>query len=138
MRVPANTSKAKITPKPDGEPVVNADGESLYSLKPKALKPGEKEQVSIAYSTVPPVEKAPGSELNYVLIGLGVALALAVVAMIVIVRRNAAAASAPESNDEPADGDSDSEESYASTDATAPADDDRPFDDDDDEPDLTF
>ncbi len=91
MRIPANVVKAKISPKPEGDPVENVDGESLYSLAPKAMKPGDKETIKVSYSTVPPVEKAPGSELNYVLIGLGVALAVAVVAMIVIVRRNASA-----------------------------------------------
>ena len=70
----------------------NADGESLYTLEPKALKPGEKQKVSISYSTVPPVEPAPGSELNGVLIGLGVALVVAVVAMVVVVRRRSATA----------------------------------------------
>ena len=63
------------------------------------MKPGDKETIKVSYSTVPPVEKAPGSELNYVLIGLGVALAVAVVAMIVIVRRNGSSAQADEESD---------------------------------------
>jgi hypothetical protein len=128
VRIPAKTSKVKISPKPQGDPVDNADGESLYSIKPRAFKPGEKETISLSYSTIPPAEKAPGSDLNIVLIGLGVALALAVVAMIVIVRRNRPVASdADESDDESEDDDSDDE-----------IDDDRPFDDDEDEPDLDF
>jgi hypothetical protein len=128
VRLPAGTSKAKIDPKPEGDPVVNADGESLYSLKPKAYKPGDKQTVTISYSTVPPVAKAPGSELNSVLIGLGIALAIAVVAMIFLIRRSApgAAASGEDSasqSDEPGDEAEDA---------------DSPFDVDDDEPDLDF
>jgi hypothetical protein len=125
VRVPAKTSKVKITPKPQGDPVDNADGESLYSIKPRAFKPGEKEKISLSYSTIPPAEKAPGSDLNIVLIGLGVALALAVVAMIVIVRRNRPAASNADDADNEPEGDVADDEIE---------DDDRPFDDD--EPDL--
>ena len=130
VRLPAATSKAKISPKPDGDPVVNVEGESLYGLKPKAFKPGEKETVLVSYSTVPPVEKAPGSELNIVLIGLGIALALAVVAMIFIVRRNApAAAVSGDPDDDASQSDAPDEEAEG---------DDSPFDADDDEPDLDF
>jgi hypothetical protein len=129
VRLPANTSKHKITPKPEGDAVQNADGEMLYTIKPKAFKPGETQKITISYSSSPPVAKAPGSELNIVLIGLGVALAIAVVATIVIVRRNSATgASAEESDDEP-----ESDES-----AAEPHDGDQSFDDDEDEPDLDF
>jgi hypothetical protein len=138
VRIPANTSKAKISPKPDGDPVENADGESLYSIKPRAFKAGEKQKISVAYSTIPPVEKAPGSELNLVLVGLGVALALAVVVMIVIVRRNAPAASADGSDEDDAFEDEDDSDVAAESSAAPPIDDDRPFDDDGDEPDLKF
>jgi hypothetical protein len=129
VRLPANTSKHKITPKPEGDPADNADGESLYTIKPRAFKPGETQKIDISYSLTPPVAKAPGSELNIVLIGLGVALAIAVVAMIVIVRRNRATGMGAEE----ADDESESDESAAEQ-----QDDDRPFADDEDEPDLDF
>jgi hypothetical protein len=129
VRLPANTSKHKITPKPEGAPADNADGESLYTIKPRAFKPGETQQITISYSSTPPVAKAPGSDLNIVLIGLGIALAIAVVAMIFIVRRNSATGAGAEEYDD----ESESDESVAEL-----RDDERPFDDDEDEPDLDF
>jgi len=100
VRIPANVSKVKITPAPVGKPVLNVDGESLYSLSPVTLKPGEKQTIAISFSTTPPVEPAPGSNLNAVLIGLAAALVVVVVVMIVLVRRNAAAQVTEESGDE--------------------------------------
>jgi hypothetical protein len=129
VRLPANTSKHKIAPKPEGEPADNADGESLYTIKPRAFKPGETQKIDISYSLTPPVAKAPGSELNIVLIGLGVALAIAVVAMIVIVRRNSTIDTAAEESDDESESDESAAEQH---------DDDRPFADDEDEPDLDF
>jgi hypothetical protein len=127
VRLPANISKVKIKPKPVGEPVDNADGESLYTLEPKAYKPGEKETVTISYSTIPPVEPAPGSDLNLVLIGLGVALVIAVVVTIVLFRRQLRVAPAPEELDDA----SDSEHPLSTA-----SDDDRAFDDDESSPDV--
>lgn len=129
VRLPANISKAKITPKPTGDPVDNADGESLYTIEPKAMKPGDKQTITISYSTVPPVEPAPGSDLNPVLIGLGVALAVAVIAMIVVVRRRPSGESAAAEEEE---------DHLVEVEAVQgpPDDDDRPSDED--EPDLDF
>jgi hypothetical protein len=94
VRVPANVTKVKISPKPSGDPFDNADGESLYTLEPVALKPGEKQKISLSYSTIPPVEPTPGSEANLVLIGLGIALVIAVIAMIVVINRRSTASAA--------------------------------------------
>jgi hypothetical protein len=128
VRVPAEVTKVKISPKPSGDPVDNADGESLYTLEPVALKPGEKQKVTLSYSTIPPVEPAPGSELNGVLIGLGIALVVAVIAMVVVVRRRSVTA--------PSFEDSEEDESDTELPEGTTEDDDRPFDED--EPDLDF
>jgi hypothetical protein len=127
VRLPGNISKVKITPKPVGEPVENVDGESLYTLDPKTFKPGEKEKISISYSTVPPVEPAPGSDLNIVLIGLGVALVIAVVVTIVLFRRQHSVAQAPEELDD---------ESDSGYPPSTTGDDDRAFDDDEPGPEF--
>jgi len=96
VRVPANVSKVQVAPQAAGEPVTNVEGEALYALSPKAMKPGEKQTIGVTYSTVPPAEPAPGSSLNPVLLILVAALAVAVVAMVVLVRRNAAPQAAEE------------------------------------------
>jgi hypothetical protein len=129
VRIPANVSKVKIEPKPSGDPVDNADGETLYSLKPKAYEPGEKQKVTLSYSTVPPAVPAPGSDLNPVLIGLGIALAVVVIAMMVVLSRRPAPVPAAE--------DLKDEEAAVET-AEGTPDDARPSDGDDDEPDLDF
>jgi hypothetical protein len=87
VRVPGNVSKVKIKPKPTGDPEENADGEMLYTLKPKTYKLGEKETISVSYSSVPPVQRAPGSEFNTALIVLGVALVIVVVGFAVLLVR---------------------------------------------------
>ncbi len=130
VRLPAQTSKHKISPKPEGDPAVNADGETLYTLKPRAFKPGETQKVAISYKTTPPAEKAAGSELNGVLIGLAVALVIAVGATIVIVRRNAPAAAASDRSNNPADN-GESEEAGSEDDGSDEL---SAFDDDEDEP----
>ncbi len=127
VRLPANISKVKIKPKPVGEPVDNADGESLYTLEPTAYKPGEKETVTISYSTIPPVEPAPGSDLNLVLIGLGVALVIAVVVTVVLFRRQHSGAQAAEEFDD---------ESASERPPSTIGDDDQAFDDDEPGPDV--
>jgi len=131
VRIPANVSKVKITPRPKGDPVVNVDGESLYSLEPKVYESGEKQTVTLSYSTVPPVEPAPGAELNPVLIGLGIALAIVVVVMIILVRRQRPA----EQTAEQFEG---GDQSESETSLAGSNDDDAPAGEDDDEPDLDF
>ena len=62
VRLPADISKVKISPKPSGEPVVNADRESLYVMEPKAYELGESQKIDISYSTIPPGR--PGTRLG--------------------------------------------------------------------------
>jgi len=127
VRVPANVSQVKITPKPSGDPIENVDGESLYAIDPSSYKPGEKQLVTVFYSTVPPVEPAPGAQLNQVLIGLAIALAIAVVVMIVLIQRQ-------RSGGQPSEELDDVDESEAD----ASVQDGRSAGEDGDEPDLDF
>ena len=111
VRLPADISEVKISPKPSGEPVVNADRESLYVMNPKPYELGETETIDISYSTVPPVAPAPGSELTPVLIGLGAALVVAVVVVLVLMTRQRQATEsvqADEDEDDESDDDEDS------------------------------
>ncbi|MEI7813736.1 MAG: hypothetical protein WCJ13_02955 [Coriobacteriia bacterium] len=100
VRVPANVSQVKITPKPSGDPIANVDGESLYAINPSSYKPGEKQLITVFYSTVPPVEPAPGAQLNQVLIGLAIALAIAVVVIIVLIQRQSSGGQVAEEFDD--------------------------------------
>ena len=127
VRIPAGVSKVKISPKPEGDPVKNVDGELLYTLKSQSYKPGEKQTIEISYSTIPPVEPAPGSELTPVLIGLGIALVIAVIAVVILVRR--------QSTGVQTSGDDDGDDQEEPTGGAM-----RPSDSvgDDDEPDLDF
>ena len=97
-------------------------------LEPKAFKPGEKQKVTISYSTIPPVEPAPGSDLNPILIGLGVALVIAVVVLIVLFRRQHSGAQAP--------GELGADESDSERPRSTSGDDDQAFDDDEPDPDV--
>lgn len=126
-RIPATVSKVKISPTPVGRPATNLEGESLYTLQPRTFKPGEKQKIEISYSTLPPVEPAPGSELNPVLIGLGIALTVAVIAMIVIVRRNAPLVTEASEDDASADEGAEAESKTMGPEGA-----------DDDDPDLDF
>lgn len=131
VRVPAGASKIEISPKPSGSPVTNDAGESLYSLNPKNFKPGEKEHITVSYSTAPVAPKAAGSELTPVLIGLGIALVVAVVALFAVISRNNTAAPGGGDGTDDADGPR----------ASAPKEPERRAaddDEDDDEPFLDF
>jgi hypothetical protein len=116
VRIPANVSKVKISPKPEGDPQEDLDGEMVYTLSPAVYKPGEKQKVTISYSTVPPVEPKPGSELNLVLIGLGAALVIAAVVLVVLFRRQGRSS---QPDEESTDADSESESGPVPDDGSA-------------------
>ncbi len=51
VRMPAGVSAVQITPTPEGVPVTNELGESLYGLPTKVMKPGDTTVVAVTYST---------------------------------------------------------------------------------------
>ncbi len=142
VRIPPNTSKIKIEPKPAGEPVSNELGESLYTLEAKQYKPGEKQNVSISYSTKPPVEPAPGSSATPILIGLAAALIVAVAILVFVIMRQRGGGEPPtDAEDTPYDARPASRGSSRRGKAPAEGDDDasqEPAGTDDDEPFLDF
>jgi hypothetical protein len=125
VRLPANVSKVQISPKPAGDPVTNAVGESLYTLNPKAFKPGEKQPVAISYSTTPVPVKQPGSAATPILIGLGIALVVVVIGLFVLLSRQNSAASSTDEEFEPESAQSESEPEEPSV--ASDSDDDEPF-----------
>jgi len=79
VRLPPGAGAVRIDPAPVGDPVVNAGGESLYSLPDKVMKVGDAQTVSVSYSTAGEASAAgTGGSLNTVLGLLAAALVLAV------------------------------------------------------------
>lgn len=102
VRVPAGAFQIKVKPAPAAAPSTNSSGESLYALNPKTFKLGEKQDISLSYSSTPPA--AGGSVgMTPLLIGLGSALAIAVLVLFVVItrQRQSAGAEHDEAQDAP-------------------------------------
>jgi hypothetical protein len=92
VRLPAAVTDVKISPTPEGKPQSNETAESLYALPTKVLKVGQKQAITIDYSTGIVNPGSPTNTPNTLLIGLGVALVVAIAGLAVVVargRRNA-------------------------------------------------
>lgn len=87
VRIPTAGEPLKSTPKAEGEPQANEIGESLYTLKKIALKPGEKKTIELEYGTgLAPVEDS-GLPTTTILMIVGGALVIAIAALMYVVSR---------------------------------------------------
>jgi LPXTG-motif cell wall-anchored protein len=101
VRLPAGVSRVTISPKPEGSPQTNMQGESLYALPLLSLPVGQKQDVSVSYSTNPSgTAPATGSSRTAILVVLGVLLVGAVgVLAFAITRQRRNAEDGPDSDD---------------------------------------
>lgn len=110
VRLPAGASRVTISPKPDGNPQTNMNGETLYALPLLSIAVGQKQDVNVGYSTNPSGNApAGGNSRTVILVVLGVLLVVAVGVLAFAItrqRRNVdddpdADDSAPYGSDEP-------------------------------------
>jgi hypothetical protein len=78
VRLPAGVSRVKISPQPEGTPQTNMQGESLYAIPVVKLAVGQKQDMSVVYSTNPSGAAPANNNATMVLIALGVLLVGAV------------------------------------------------------------
>jgi hypothetical protein len=101
VRFNGGSSRVKIDPKPQGEPVTNLAGESLYVLPKMKLAPGAKQLVKVSYSTNPSGEAPIGDTTRTAIyVGLGTLLVLAIALLaFLFVRRGRASADDSDAED---------------------------------------
>lgn len=88
VKMPLVSDDVRITPAPLGKPLVNREGEKLYTLPAQKLKAGEKFVVSADYVPQLPQTTAPKTAWDYAIpVTLGL-LGVAVVALLVVMLRS--------------------------------------------------
>jgi hypothetical protein len=86
IQIPTSVSDVEISPDPPGVPQANLMGETLYTLAPVSLAPGESTRVTVDYRR-PELESS--SQSFPLLTILGAALGIAVLALVVVAARQA-------------------------------------------------
>jgi len=88
VRVPARSANVTITPAPTYAPDQGANGELLYSGDPMPLKPGAKQVVSFAYTSVATSPTAGGTGGSTpVVFGLVLAIVVLLVVLVIMIAR---------------------------------------------------
>lgn len=94
VRMPGSYEAVKLSPAQTGDPESNAQGEKLYTLPSREMKPGDTQVVAVTFRSTPlePVTTGPSSA-TVLLVVLGVLIVVAGVVLAVQVRRRPAAVS---------------------------------------------
>lgn len=83
VRIPPAATEVRISPTPAGKPATNSDGEALYTLPSKSLRPGDTAQLSLSYRPISSQQQEPAKDYPFLFL-LVAGLVAAVLALVVV------------------------------------------------------
>lgn len=91
--MPSGVSQVQITPTPEGSPVANALGETLYALPTQTMKPGSTSVIVVGYTPGQAAQQgqtgaqSSGTSVLWILVGLLVVV-LAIIGFVAASKRS--------------------------------------------------